>query len=254
MFGEKDDYNILTTGAGGIFSTVHDLFQWDQALYTEKLVQRETLNEAFLPTVLNNDSISYYGFGWRIINDESGTSVVHSGGLAGYRTFIRRYLDKKNTIVILTNKGNASQVGDISDAINNMLSNKPYELPKTPMAMKMYELIQEKGIEEAIVHYVGLKKNQKNLFDFSESQLNNLGYHLLAKKRIADAIKIFRLNVIEYPDAYNTYDSLGEAYMVNGEIELSIANYNKSLELNPENINAVKMLKKIRQQMISDKN
>jgi tetratricopeptide (TPR) repeat protein len=65
---------------------------------------------------------------------------------------------------------------------------------------------------------------------------------LLAKNRIEDAIEIFKLNVQMFPDAFNPYDSLGEAYMLNDENELAIFNYKKSLELNPDNDNAVKQL------------
>ena len=59
------------------------------------------------------------------------------------------------------------------------------------------------------------------------------------------AIRIFQLNVEAYPEASNPYDSLGESYMNDDETELAIANYRRSLQLNPKNHNAVKMLKKL---------
>jgi cytochrome c-type biogenesis protein CcmH/NrfG len=55
------------------------------------------------------------------------------------------------------------------------------------------------------------------------------------------------LNVEAYPEAFNPYDSLGEAYMVNGDKELAIKNYAKSLELNPNNLGAIEMLKRIKE-------
>ncbi|MGH7455370.1 MAG: tetratricopeptide repeat protein, partial [bacterium] len=78
-----------------------------------------------------------------------------------------------------------------------------------------------------------------------EGRINNLGYELLGQKKYAAAIAVFKLNVELYPQASNTYDSLGEAYMLNGDKELAIKNYKKSLELNPKNANAVAMLKKL---------
>jgi cytochrome c-type biogenesis protein CcmH/NrfG len=54
------------------------------------------------------------------------------------------------------------------------------------------------------------------------------------------------LNVEEHPDSWNTYDSLGEAYMTAGKRELAIANYTKSLELNPANSNATQMLERLK--------
>ena len=66
--------------------------------------------------------------------------------------------------------------------------------------------------------------------------------------RVEEAVAIFRLNVEVFPDAYNTYDSLAEAYMINGERESAIRNYAKSLELNPDNINAIEKLQELRNQ------
>jgi tetratricopeptide (TPR) repeat protein len=68
---------------------------------------------------------------------------------------------------------------------------------------------------------------------------------LLNNGKPKEAIEVFKLNVESYSDAYNTYDSLGEAYMENEEFDLAIENYKISLELNPENKNAEEMLKKI---------
>ena len=79
----------------------------------------------------------------------------------------------------------------------------------------------------------------------NEAQMNRIGYNLLAMKRVKDAIEVFRLNVEDYPQSSNTYDSLGEAYMVNGDKDLAIKNYQRSIELNPENTNGVEMLKKL---------
>lgn len=76
--------------------------------------------------------------------------------------------------------------------------------------------------------------------------LNNFGYSLLADKQFTDAIRAFRLNVAEYPQDANGYDSLGEAYMGAGERDLAIKNYQRSLELDPKNANAVARLKQLR--------
>ena len=64
--------------------------------------------------------------------------------------------------------------------------------------------------------------------------------------RIAEAIEVFKLNVEEFPRSSNVYDSLGEAYMKQGDTEKAIINYEKSLELNPDNTNAEDMLEQLR--------
>ncbi len=82
----------------------------------------------------------------------------------------------------------------------------------------------------------------------SESQLNALGYRLLGVKKVREAIEIFKLNVEAYPQSANVYDSLGEAYMMNGDKELAIRTYQRAVELNPQNTNAIEMLKRLRSQ------
>jgi len=73
-----------------------------------------------------------------------------------------------------------------------------------------------------------------------------VGYRLLGNNKLKKAIEIFKFVVSEYPESANAYDSLGEAYMKAGERELAIKNYEKSLELDPRNENAKKMLKDLR--------
>lgn len=110
----------------------------------------------------------------------------------------------------------------------------------------MLKTITEKDVSSAIKQYYELKKTQPDAYDFQEEQLNSMGYQLLKMKKIKEAIEIFKLNVEAYPQSANVYDSLAEAYMINGDKELAIKNYEKSLELNPENTNAVEMLKKLK--------
>jgi predicted Zn-dependent protease len=78
-----------------------------------------------------------------------------------------------------------------------------------------------------------------------EDELNALGYQLVQAKKLKQAIRVFQLNVEAYPNSGNTYDSLAEGYMDDGDKLQAIANYKRSLQLNPANNNAVKMLQKL---------
>ncbi|MDQ6787372.1 MAG: tetratricopeptide repeat protein [Acidobacteriota bacterium] len=123
----------------------------------------------------------------------------------------------------------------------------PYDpRPKQSIADALFPIIEEKGIEAALVQYRVLK--QSGDYYATEIQLNDLGYRLLNAKKVKEAIEIFKLNVEAYPQSANVYDSLGEAYMIDGNKELAVKNYQKVLELNPQNANAVEMLKKLRGQ------
>lgn len=91
-------------GPGRVSSTAADLLRWDQALRNGSLIQPVSLMEAFSPARLNNDSLSYYGFGWRIErNPVLGKAVRHSGDNPGYKTHILRYLNDETTLILLCN-------------------------------------------------------------------------------------------------------------------------------------------------------
>jgi tetratricopeptide (TPR) repeat protein len=76
--------------------------------------------------------------------------------------------------------------------------------------------------------------------------INDLGYRYLSKKKFPSALALFQFNVINYPQSFNVYDSIGEAYMNFGENKLAIEYYNKSLKINPRNENAKYMLRKLK--------
>lgn len=108
------------------------------------------------------------------------------------------------------------------------------------------ETLVREGLAAAVKTYRRLKEKEAGEWSFAENELNMLGYQLLARDMVEEAVTIFELNVEAYPEAFNTYDSLGEAYMVAGRSEAARAGYERSLELNPENTNAVAMLERLR--------
>lgn len=117
--------------------------------------------------------------------------------------------------------------------------------PRRSIAETISATINAKGAEEAVKQYHELRASAATTYNFDEGQLNSLGYRLIAVKKFQDAIRILQLNVETYPKSSNAYDSLGEAYLDAGEKTLAIANYRKSLELNPKNANGARMLNKL---------
>lgn len=245
--GDKADYNLLTTGAGGMYSTVEDMFLWDRALHEGKLVPAATLKKAYTPYTFNDGTKSDYGYGWGIRKDELTLTVSHSGGLAGFITYIQRELNTENTLVMLTNNGGGgTYLQSILPSIDSILQEKSFTMPKIPISFEMRRIIDEQGIEEAVSHYSSLKENNTEEYDFSEAQLNMLGYQYLEKDEFHIALAIFKLNMEAYPDGFNTYDSYAEALMMKGDTAQAIKYYEKSLELNPDNDNAVSMILRLR--------
>lgn len=80
-----------------------------------------------------------------------------------------------------------------------------------------------------------------------EDLVNGLGYNLLTTRKYDLAIEFFQMNIDNYPRSANAYDSMGEAWMVKGDTKKAIQYYQKSLELNPKNINAKNMISKMQQ-------
>lgn len=102
-------------GDGGVESTLTDLFKWDQALYTSKLVRRATLDLAFTPGHTSNGKVietnffgypTSYGFGWFIGSENGAVVLEHGGEWSGYRTHIVRVPSRRVTAIVLTNSSN----------------------------------------------------------------------------------------------------------------------------------------------------
>lgn len=110
----------------------------------------------------------------------------------------------------------------------------------------MTRLIIDEGVQSAVAWYQQARQESLSGYAYGVDELNNLGYHLLWRNQLDDAIEVFRLNIEAYPDDANTYDSMGEAYMLRGDKKLAIMHYEKSLELDPSNQNARTMLAQLK--------
>uniref|UniRef100_UPI003217060F serine hydrolase n=1 Tax=uncultured Draconibacterium sp. TaxID=1573823 RepID=UPI003217060F len=250
-FYEPDDDNLLTTGGGGIFSTVDDLLKWDKALLSNTLLSKETFSQTFHATKLNDgskpcepsDSSFCYGKGWIYRVNANDTIMFHDGGLNCCSSIFYRDVKRKYTIIILNNKGNSGPnhpIYGIHNAIIRIMDDESFEYPKIPISIKVKkELELGTNIERAEF----LLNN--NSYDYSFRHLNNLGYHYLQKKETQKAQTVFRVNIKLHPNEANAYDSYAEALYLNNEFNESKLNYMKSLELNPDNTNASRMLKQI---------
>jgi CubicO group peptidase (beta-lactamase class C family) len=232
--------------AGSLYSTVEDLYLWDQALYTNQLLSiknRDLLFNSYIPA-----GPGYYGYGWFINKASNGekkddlTIIEHGGGINGFNTLISRIPSDKNLVVLLNNTG-GTKLNEMNTAIRNILYNATYSLPKKSLANSLLDVIQEKGIASGLTFFNENKKS--NTYTVNENEMNSAGYQLLQTGKVKEAIAIFKLNVEAFPKSGNAYDSLGEAYLKNGDKKLAILNYKKSVELDPNNQNGEKVLEEI---------
>ena len=231
----------LPYAAGSLYSTVEDLYIWDRALYTDKLVSSESKGKMFTPCMNN------YGYGWSIREKEFGGEnkkvISHSGGIFGFTTLILRYTDDKNLIVLLCNVLPGA-IDQLSKGIANILYDQPYDMPKKSLAEILMKTTIEKGIETAVEDF-NIKKENKSEYIIVEDEMNILGYQFLQRGKTKEAIEVFILNTESFPQSFNTWDSFAEAYMISGDKENAIKYYKKSLELNPQSTSAIEALKKL---------
>ncbi len=107
-----------TRGDGVVYSSVEDLFKWDQALYTTRLVSAATLQEAFTPGI-KIDEKSGYGFGWFVENKRGLKTVWHSGNTIGFTQAIQRFPDQHFTVIIQANRNDA-ELSQLVDQIDEL--------------------------------------------------------------------------------------------------------------------------------------
>ena len=107
------------------------------------------------------------------------------------------------------------------------------------------EYLANKNYDKALEGYLAIKEIDSLDSSIEEKYLNSLGYKALREKNFEVAKAIFKINIALYPNSSNVYDSLGEAYMKNGDTVQAIENYQKSLTFDSGNFRAKQQLKKL---------
>jgi len=190
-------------------------------------------------------------FGVFLYNFDGAKYFKHSGGNEGFVCHYIASMEGGNGMVVMTNGSNTKFLGEIVSSIASLENWKNY--PLEPQKESISITIRKecyKNIDKGIALYKKLKKENSADYNFSsESELNGLGYEFLKSGNFASAIKIFTLNVNEFPNSANVYDSRGEGYFINKDYLLSKSDYQKVLELDPINQNAKDMLLKIKQEI-----
>ncbi len=108
----RDDQSITSAalGDGGIYTSVNDLFKWDQSLYTGKLLPLKMIRESFTRGTLNDGKKIDYGYGWHLKKFLGHEIVYHSGETRGFRNVIYRIPDLKFTVILLTNRNEGDTI------------------------------------------------------------------------------------------------------------------------------------------------
>jgi CubicO group peptidase (beta-lactamase class C family) len=225
--------------ASGLNSTAEDIAHWIIALQEGKLLKtKAALKTLWTAGKYNNGSPTQWALGWVTKPRPQHSAIIATGG--GRSAFFV-YPDDDLAVVLLTNLAGAFPeefIDELAGFYNPEISASD---PVTALRIQL----RKRGFEHAIEVYRELKKKNKN-FQPSETDLNDWAYRMLnGRGKKKEALEIFKLNVFLYPDSANVYDSVAEAFEANGERQLAIKNYKRSLELDPSNMNAIQRLKQL---------
>jgi tetratricopeptide (TPR) repeat protein len=230
--------------AAGLHTTIEDLSRFALALLPDAsagVLRGETIDSMLVPAPATEGR---WGLGHAFSDFPDGhRRVGHDGGNRGWQASLWVGRETRDGIVILTNACDGWNVGNrVFVEWMAWKRGGVREPVRYSVATAILNALHDGGASAAAARYAELKATRADDYFFDERQLNRLGYALLRKDRVADAVAIFELNVREYPDAWNPWDSLGDAYAAARDPQAAIRAYRRSLELNPQNANALRML------------
>ena len=256
-FGEQIDFELFTAqAAAGLHTTIEDFTKFayaslfahkDNKKYNPVLTQK-TIEEMLQPAAASNGS---YGLGYQVQNIPNSTYTLkgHGGANTGWHAFFRVNPETNDGFIMITNGGAGHNIyrqvfcdwiqWKTGESMGERCNIKP------SIAAKLKGVIDAEGAVNIASAYDDLKTNKAESYNFSEGIINDFGYYYMRRKETTNAIAIFKLNVDQFPESSNAYDSYAEALLANGNKEDAIINYKKSVELNPANTNAVEILKNL---------
>lgn len=236
----EDSRQFSYVMSGWVSVTAKDLFKWSQCVEGGKLISRDDFREILIPFLPGKQS----SLGGGNMEGNSIKEHVHQGSSFDFEALMYSAPIENISIILLTNNKNF-KLFEIKDAVKAIFKGEPYKTPKKSILFLLKQ-IDNLSAEEIIKLYEDTKNARPNDYDFNtEADFNQIGYALTNKKRFADAVKMFELNVKMSPDSANAYDSLGEAFFNQGDKKSALLNYKKSFALNPQNTAAKEMIEKL---------
>jgi len=239
-------YTRRHSASGTLLSNVDDMCRFAVTILNKGVIDgKRILEESSLKKMLTPENDNPAGLSWHVAEVDSATTLIfHAGGDPGFRTELILIPEKAMGVIIMTNSWEHQIEPLAYKALNIMLGD--YEKDWfTFYHGSTWKIIRENegdGAIEKIKAWV----NNNGFEHFHPAILNQHSNLLIDLERINNAIELRKLNVNYYPQKYQLYDLLAEAYIKNGQNDLAIKNYKKSLELMPDNENAKKMLTKLK--------
>ena len=258
-YGGEISLELFTAqAAAGLHTTIEDfskfalasMYQMKQHEKNNPVISAASLRMMMQPVP---QALGRFGYGLGFMTEAiPGTDVFlagHRGTNTGWHAIFSVNPKTNDGFVMLTNGGSGQQVyqpifydwilWELGVELESWYNEKP------SIDKKINSIIDKEGIDQLSTRYLDIKKAEADKYDFSESKLNDLGYHFISKGQLEEALAVFKLNIDAFPSAYNTYDSYGEALLLKGLKEEAIENYRRSVKLNPGNENGIRVLQEL---------
>jgi len=208
--------------AGSLYSTVEDLFRWDQALYTDRVLSAASRERMFTP------GLADYGYGWTITRQDGVTTIAHGGGINGFNTLITRTPGSKRLMVFLNNTGGAP-LDPMADGVRAILDGKPPTMPRRPAATALFETYQKSGLVASLARARDMRAGTE--YDAGSAELSRLADHLLALGRHGDALDLARTLADESPRSASIAVLLARAHRASGHRLEAAQQYARAIAL-----------------------
>ncbi len=208
--------------AGSLYSTVEDLYRWEQALLTEKILSAQSKERIFTP------GLSDYGYGWTITRKNGVSTIAHNGGINGFNTRMMRHPDLKRVIVILNNTGGAP-LEAITDSIGVVLDGKEPAMPKRPAALTLFTTYGTSGLAAALAQAKTMQAGSE--YDAGGGELSRLANQLLTTGKTADALELATTLAEECPKSASAAMLLARAHRASGHRVEAVRHYARAIEL-----------------------
>lgn len=242
-------FPVFFRTATGIISSAEDLGKWLIALESGQLLKnKNSIKELFTTTKLNDGNVggfnkltNGYALGWPTVVRDEHPAAAPVGGM---RSALFVYSQDNLSIVVLTNLQGSNPEWFIDEIASYYIPDMKIEngFGLSPNVKLLRQKAIKNGFNTIENAYKTLKKEHKN-FALTEDEINAWGYQLIGLNKKDEALNVFKLNTMLFPNSANVFDSYGEILETMGNRKEAIINYKRSLLLNPENTNAADYLK-----------